>query len=78
MQTFPKENNDGEILPGRPSAWPNELGLGKDRNARFPLPIWALLKELPVKRLLARMALDPAAKAEILAPYLEDSGSEPK
>ncbi len=72
----PKENNDGYPGPGRPSIWPNSLGIGKKHSARFPPAVWELLRELPVKRLLARMALDPTAKAEILAPYLEDSVSD--
>ncbi len=74
--TLPKENEQAHSRTGRPSAWPYELGYGINRTARLPNPVWDLLMELPVKRLLARMALDPAAKAEILAPYLEDSASD--
>lgn len=58
--------------PWRPSFWPDELGFGVKRTVKYPAAIWALLRELPVKRLLATLATDPEAKAEILGPYHAD------
>lgn len=65
---FPEENEKSRPV-GRPSVWPDELGLTVKRTVNYPAAIWALLRELPVKRLLARLATDPKAKAEILGPY---------
>ncbi len=70
MDPLDEENNESRPA-GRPSIWPTELGHGVQKNNRFPAPIWSLLRELPVKRLLARLAMDPEAKAEILGPYQE-------
>lgn len=64
-----EEENEKSRPVGRPSIWPIELGRGVKKNHRLPIPIWALLRELPVKRLLARLATDPEAKAEILGRY---------
>lgn len=65
---FPEENEKSRPV-GRPSIWPIELGRGFKRNHRLPDPIWALLRELPVKRLLARLATDPKEKKAVLERY---------
>jgi hypothetical protein len=57
---------------GRPSAWSVELGKTICKGITAPLPIFKLLMENPVKKLLSRMALDEKFKAKTLAPFQED------
>jgi len=67
-------DDDEPKKPGPKGIFSPELGAGVKKNPRFPAPIFELLYDDNVKRVLNRMALDPDFKAKVLGMVEEENG----
>jgi len=60
-----EESTQKKPKEGRPSAFPEELGLGTREGYHFPAAVHALLKEPKFKKLMGKLALDDTFKDHI-------------